>query len=216
MSTPAPRLAVLALLAALQGCGGGSDTAPDVFRVGLQDEPKSLDPALGYDVASWALEHLMYESLVTYGARSEIAPALAASWAQRGDRQWVFHLRAGARFHDGSPVRAADVVASFERLLSPATRSPGAAFYEAIIGAPERLAGKPAPPLGVEALGEADVRITLSRPVPVFLQLLAMPFTSVMPAAAAARGRGPLPPGSAFPSVSGALASYMMRLAASQ
>ncbi|MEB3329167.1 MAG: ABC transporter substrate-binding protein, partial [Candidatus Sericytochromatia bacterium] len=195
MTTPSARLASLALIAILSGCDGAERSSDAVFRVGLQDEPRSLDPALGYDVASWALEHLMFESLVGYGPRSEIVPALAASWEARGDRSWVFHLRTGARFHDGRPVRASDVVATFERLLAPATRSPGASFYAAIAGAPERLAGRPAPPLGVTALDEATVRITLTRPVPVFLQLLAMPFTAVLPAGTGRDSHGTPPVG---------------------
>jgi ABC-type transport system substrate-binding protein len=193
---PAARLVLLAALAALPGCGAAEAPSPDVFRVGLQDEPRSLDPAVGYDVASWALEHLMFESLVGYGPRSEIVPGLASRWEAEGDRRWVFHLRQGAVFHDGRAVRASDVVASFERLLAPATRSPGASFYADILGAPERLAGKPAPPLGVEALDDATVRITLSRPVPVFLQLLAMPFTAVVTPGPGRHVHGKVPLGS--------------------
>jgi peptide/nickel transport system substrate-binding protein len=48
-----------------------------------------------------------------------IVPDLATSWQPSPDgRTWTFHLRAGAKFHDGSPVNAAAVVYSFNRMLS--------------------------------------------------------------------------------------------------
>lgn len=174
-------IATIACLTLLGCAGGGGSTAGAVFRVGLQDDPKSLDPAIGYDVPSWAIEHLMYESLVTYGFDSRIAPALATSWKEEGGKAYVFTLRKDAKFHDGKPVTAKDVVASFERLVDPATKSPGATFYTDVVGVKDRLAGK-ATPLGVKAVDDATVRIELERPNLIFLQLLAMPFASVVPA----------------------------------
>jgi ABC-type transport system substrate-binding protein len=173
----------LACLFVLAGCaGGGGSTDGAIFRVGLQDDPKSLDPAIGYDVPSWAIEHLMFESLVTYGPDSRIVPALAASWKEEGGKAYVFTLRPDAKFHDGRDVTAKDVVYSFERLLDPATKSSGASFYGDIVGAKDRLAGKATSVAGVTAVDDHTVRIALEKPNLIFLQLLAMPFASVVPA----------------------------------
>ncbi len=49
-------------------------------------------------------------------ASGQIQPGLAASWQTPDDRTWVFTLRQGVKFHDGSPVTSADVKASFERV----------------------------------------------------------------------------------------------------
>ncbi len=174
--------ALFACLLVLTGCaGGGGSTAGATFRVGLQDDPKSLDPAIGYDVPSWAIEHLMFESLVTYGFDSQIVPALASAWKEEGGKAYVFTLRTDPKFHDGRAVTAKDVVYSFNRLLDPATKSPGATFYTDIAGAKDRLAGKAQAVAGVTAVDDRTVRIALERPNLIFLQLLAMPFASVVP-----------------------------------
>lgn len=166
----------------LVSCHAGTSAENGVVRLALQDDPKSLDPVIGYNVPSWAFSHLLFEGLVTYGFQNEIRPALAASWAQRGYQEWTFKLRPDARFHDGRPVTADDVVASFERLLDPATKSPGAAFYDRIRGAEARLAGRADRVSGIVALSPTTVGITLNGPDPIFLQRLAMPFAAVVPA----------------------------------
>jgi peptide/nickel transport system substrate-binding protein len=53
------------------------------------------------------------------------APDLADSWSAKPDlTEWTFQLRRDVRFHDGSPCRARDVVATFTAILDPKTASP--------------------------------------------------------------------------------------------
>lgn len=167
---------------ALASCAASGQDAAGVFRLAMQDEPKSLDPAIGYDVPSWSLAHLVFEGLVTYGFQNEIRPALATKWSHDAHTRWTFTLRENAVFHDGRPVTVRDVIASFERLLDPATKSPGAAFYRNIVGADDRLAGRAAGVRGITSPGAGQLRIELNSPDPIFLQRLAMPFASVVPA----------------------------------
>ena len=62
----------------------------------------------------------IYEALVCRRPDGRFAPALAASWAVEEDaRTWRFEPRQGVTFHDGSPLRAEDIVASLERMRSP-------------------------------------------------------------------------------------------------
>lgn len=59
---------------------------------------------------------LLYETLVQRDGEGRIAPALAQSWRAENDgREWVFELRANAKFHDGSPVTADAVREHFRR-----------------------------------------------------------------------------------------------------
>jgi ABC-type transport system substrate-binding protein len=158
------------------------DWAGKVLRVGLQDGVRSLDPAIGYDVPSWAVAHLLYNTLVTYDRLGQVVGDLATHWrVDATGLVYDFVLPPGLTFHDGRPCRARDVVYSFQRLFDPATRSPGAAFYTDILGASERLAGQVTTPLGIVAIQPDQLRITLKRANPIFLQLLAMPFVSVVP-----------------------------------
>lgn len=171
----------VALALALSACAPSAPTGK-VLRVGLQDEFKTLDPAIGYDVPSWGAEHLIFNGLVTYDFNSHVVPDLAASvTTEGGGKAYVFKLKDGVKFHDGKPVTSKDVVYSFNRLLDPATKSPGAGFYSDIVGAEARLAGEAASVKGVTAPDAKTVRIELKAANPIFLQLIAMPFASVVP-----------------------------------
>ncbi len=58
----------------------------------------------------------LYETLVRAAADGSLRPGLASAWeAADSDRRWVLTLRPGARFWDGSPLRAVDVTASWQR-----------------------------------------------------------------------------------------------------
>lgn len=48
-----------------------------------------------------------------------IQPMLATEWEPDGDKSWVFHLREGVTWHDGTPFTADDVVATIEQIIDP-------------------------------------------------------------------------------------------------
>ena len=82
---------------------------------------------------------------------------LATSWEpSEGGKVWTFKLRQGVKFHDGSPMTADDVVASFQRLVDPANASPAA-------GAMPFLKKE-----GVAKVDDHTVRFTLDRPIGTF------------------------------------------------
>ncbi len=57
----------------------------------------------------------VYESLVEYDKDFGLRPLLALSWETPGENHWIFRLRKGVRFHDGTPLTAADAVYSLLR-----------------------------------------------------------------------------------------------------
>ena len=63
-----------------------------------------------------------------------LKPALALSWQPnaRGD-VWTFKLRAGVKFHDGQPLTAKDVVATFDRLADPASGSAALSMFKGVL-----------------------------------------------------------------------------------
>src|SRR5690606_14454887 len=68
------------------------------------------------------LLELIYERLVQLDSNLEIVPAIAESWEFSADGLTLtFKLKPDARFSNGAQVTAADVKASFERLLDEAT-----------------------------------------------------------------------------------------------
>src|SRR5438309_5197451 len=88
-------------------------------------DPRSLDPALSTDVPTGEMVTLAFDGLTQFDADGRLLPALADRWTVgqdgRGSR-YVFHLRPGVKFHDGTPVTAVAVRASLLRVLSPATK----------------------------------------------------------------------------------------------
>ena len=78
----------------------------------------SFDPHAHDTVGAYEVLSSIYEPLVTLDRSMRPAPALAVSWETPDLLTWVFRLRPGVRFHDGSPLTAEDVAASLQRLLT--------------------------------------------------------------------------------------------------
>ncbi|HVP18719.1 MAG TPA: ABC transporter substrate-binding protein [Spirochaetia bacterium] len=115
------RRSFLVLIALLGACFlltsiSVSAAGPRVLRVTFA-WPDAIDPAVGLDYASSSSLVNLYDTLVFPNAKGGVDPSLAASWNVSSDgRTYTFHLRRGVIFHDGIPLRASDVVYSYDRL----------------------------------------------------------------------------------------------------
>lgn len=108
-------------------------------------------------------------------ANGHVVPAAATSWENQNYQQWTFHLRPGAVWSDGSPVTAQDFVYSWQRLADPKIASPYASYlqYTKVENIDDILTGKKSPQtLGVKALDDQTLQLTLSEPVPYFISML--------------------------------------------
>ena len=173
------RAPVLCLLTtALLACGeSGSRTL--VYYESY--DPRSLDPAFSTDVPTGEMITMLYDGLTGFRPDGSLRPGLADRWTVAdGGRRHVFHLRSGARFHDGTPVTAALVRASLLRVLDPQARGGRAWPLLPIAGARAFAAGQSTVP-GIEVLGDTAVAFTLERPLAVFPKFLAMPVTAIVP-----------------------------------
>lgn len=109
-----PRAAAALLAAAL--CAACSRApATDRLVIALPAGPFTITPAAAGEEFSISILSNVYESIVDLGPDLVLRPGLAESWQTPDDNTWVFALRRGARWHDGEPVRAAQVVESLER-----------------------------------------------------------------------------------------------------
>lgn len=91
-------------------------------------EPASLDPHKVESNVEFNLISDMFDGLVAVNLDGTIAPRLAASWENKDNTVWIFHLRPGITWSDGSAITAQDVVWSWQRLVSPQTTSPYASY----------------------------------------------------------------------------------------
>jgi len=177
------RLAAALLLLVGNACtlslerGGGDQT----LRI-LGAEIDTLDPALAQDraTADYAVE--IFSGLVALSPKMEVVPDLAEKWQVSPDgRTYTFILRKNVRFHDGRPMKAADVKYSLERAADPRTRSPVAALYLGdIVGVSERLAGKASEISGVRVKDDYTIELVIDQPKAYFLSKLTYPAAFVV------------------------------------
>lgn len=114
----------LVLLLFLPGGLWAGDSAHELV-VMLEAAPKTLDPVYATDAYGVRIaQQLIFEPLVQLGDDLTIVPALAERWQRIAPTRYRFYLARKARFHDGSPVEAADVVYTLESLMAPETASP--------------------------------------------------------------------------------------------
>lgn len=112
---------------ALAGCYARSQTLRrgGTLRVSVDQAVAKLNPLLTRVNPEYLVSELLYSALIRLGPDMSAQPDLAQSWSHSADLlEWTFALRKGVSFHDGSPLTAADVVATFQAILDPDTASP--------------------------------------------------------------------------------------------
>jgi peptide/nickel transport system substrate-binding protein len=134
--------------------------ARDRIVVALQLEPPTLDPTSGAAAATDEVTYrTIFEGLTTLDATGAPVPLLATHWTMAPDaRSYIFHLRAGVRFQDGTPFDARIVAFSLMRAVRP--------------GSTNALAERLSELAGVDVLDGLTVRIRLKTPdagLPVLL-----------------------------------------------
>jgi peptide/nickel transport system substrate-binding protein len=95
-------------------------------------EPGSMDPRLQNDTAAFRINELVFNGLTTIDQNLEPQPDLAEKIDNPDPKTYVFTLRKGVKFHDGSELTADDVKATYDTMLDPDFKSPRRALYDAI------------------------------------------------------------------------------------
>ncbi|HFF1819638.1 TPA: ABC transporter substrate-binding protein [Raoultella ornithinolytica] len=141
-------------------------------------EPASLDPHKVESDVEFNIISDLFEGLVSVSPAGEIQPRLAEKWENKENTVWTFHLRPGITWSDGTAITAQDIVWSWQRLVSPLTASPYSSYpgNMHIVNAKEIAEGKKTPEtLGVKAVDDATLEVTLTQPNAAFLAMLAHP-----------------------------------------
>ena len=179
MTRAALAAALLVVLVASALSGAAVAAKPGgTLRMVFMADPPTLDPAHATDLTSSAVIRQVFDALLELDEKLVPAPALAERWMVSADhRAYTFHLRRGAKFHNGREVRAADVKYSFER----AARGKRPWVFEKLIGAREFIKGAAPEIAGVRVIDEATVELRLERPFAPFLHLIAYDAASIVP-----------------------------------
>ncbi|NGX37849.1 MAG: Oligopeptide-binding protein OppA [Chlamydiae bacterium] len=170
-------IGILFLALALFGCHSSSKNEAKIVRINLGDEPHTLDPRQARDPHAQMVVRMFFEGLTRIGANDRPEMAIARDFEVSEDlKTYVFHLQE-AKWSNGDPVRASDFVYAWQKTLSPDFCSSNA--YQLFIlknGKAIKEGQLPADELGAVALDEKTLKVELSRPIPYFLELVALPF----------------------------------------
>jgi peptide/nickel transport system substrate-binding protein len=145
------------VLAAAAAALAFSSVHAATLRWSSQGDYLTADPMAQNELLTNSINGHVYEPLVMRGKKLEIIPGLAESWKQTNPTTWVFNLRKGVKFHDGSDFTADDVVFSIKRLQG---KTSNFRVYGNAVGEPTKI-------------DQHTVQLVTPVPNPVMLEMLA-------------------------------------------
>jgi peptide/nickel transport system substrate-binding protein len=108
--------------------GDGGASQDKSFVIGIPGSLSTLDVNQEAGILNYYSSAIVNEGLVSIDNSGKVIPALAESWEDENATVWKFKLRGDAKFSDGSPVTADDVIWSIDRARDP-KQSPGVSIY---------------------------------------------------------------------------------------
>ena len=146
-----------------ESAGGYKDTI--VWGQGA--DVTSMDPHQGKETPAVQVTNNIFDTLTIVNPETnEVEPQIAESWEQTDDKTYVFKIRQGIKFHDGSDLTAEDVKFSLERAINSAAVSYVVDFIDT-----------------VEVNDDYTVTVTTDAPYAPTLRNLAVPFAAIVPKA---------------------------------
>ncbi|MBO0440344.1 peptide ABC transporter substrate-binding protein [Candidatus Enterococcus ikei] len=174
----------------LAACGGGktgsTDSSTDskkasgeqLFKLVVQQEMPSADLSVATNTISFSALNNVYEGLYRLDDKSKPQPAGAVELAKKSDDglTYTFKLREDAKWSNGDPVLASDYVYGWQRTADPKTAAEYAYMFELVKNGADVSAGKKGlDELGIKAIGDHELEVTLEQETPYFDYLLAFP-----------------------------------------
>lgn len=126
--------------------------------------PKTFDPVTANETSSTDITGQMFAGLITFDAARQIyTPGLLKEWYMEENKaNWILKLRDGAKWSDGQPITADDILFSAQVVYDPNIPNPGASILQ--------VAGKP---IVFEKIDNLTVRAKLAAPTGAFQPMIA-------------------------------------------
>lgn len=164
------------------GAGDKTETAStgeveQKLTFALHNEPDGLDPGITNNSFASPILLNSFEGLVIYDKNNSISGGSAESWDISDDGlTYTFKLRNNLKWSDGSPLTAKDFVYSYMRVLDPALGAQYSGMLtDFIVGAAEYYAGSgDADSVGIKAIDDLTLEITLIKPTAYYIGILGM------------------------------------------
>jgi len=165
----------------LFGCGGGETVEENVIRINVGSEPETIDPTLNSSIDGSVYIAHSFEGLAMKDQNDKIAFGVADKWDISDDGlTYTFHIRDNAKWTDGKAVTADDFIYAWRRAVDPKTASEYSFQLAPIKNAVAITEGNmPIESLGVRAIDDKTLEVTLVSPTAYFLELVA--FTTYFP-----------------------------------
>ncbi len=152
--------------------------APATLRISTSFLPNDPDPCSAIAWPNIQLCMQLFDRLVEAWPERTIVPSLAERWEISEDGlRYVFHLREGLRWSDGSPLSAHDVEYGIKRVLDPGRPGASVAIYFVLENGQDYSLGRnrDADRIGVKALDDRTVEFRLIAPAPYFMSVMNRP-----------------------------------------
>ena len=137
--------------------------------MGIKNPIETLDPANHRDRVTESVIRNIFDGLVRRDENGDVQPLIAESWENPTPTEWVFKIREGVKFHDGSDLTADDVVFTFNRIITEGAMNGESSPRQGLLGT-------------LEAIDKEDdftVKFTFESPWPIFLKML--PHQQIIP-----------------------------------
>lgn len=164
----------------LFSCYSGEKEEAAVFHYNESTGVASIDPAFAKNQSIMWVIHQVYNTLVEVDSNLNVVPSLARRWEISEDKKtYTFFLRKDVFFHDdpcfpggkGRRMTARDVVYSFNRIIDPATASPGSWVFNGKVDSVQAFT----------AIDDTTFQLKLIHPYNPILGILSMQYCSVVP-----------------------------------
>jgi len=172
---------LISLSVVLSGCGQRetpveSGNRQQILHRNIGSEPQDLDPQVTTGSVEAYVQDALFEGLTAwYPGNTDVFPGAAESWDISGDGTvYTFHLRPEGKWSNGDPVTASDFAFTFQRMFSPAMSVQYAYMYYCIKNSEAFAKGEITDfsKVGVKAIDDLTLEITLRAPTPYFLRML--------------------------------------------
>ena len=126
----------------LTGCGskgknGSTGSKKQILTIGSTNAPKSLSPATMLDTAGLYFMRLMYDSLLGEPAIGQFTNHLAVSFETKDKQTYTVKLNPKAKWSDGKPLTAEDVIFSLNLAANPKAQSSFTQYLKVLEGCDE-------------------------------------------------------------------------------
>ena len=176
-------LCSIALVALVAPVASAAPATGGTLAYQLSSQPAGIDPLFASDFTAAVVVDALFDGLTSWDSKtSAVLPAVASSWQANADvTVWTFHLRADARFSNGTRVTAQDFKFAWEQLLTGADKAWGSYLLNDVKGSAALAAGSAKHLSGVVVRNRTTLVVQLTTPFADFPSTVANPSLAPLP-----------------------------------